>query len=209
MDTLKNLAGRDHEDVIASEQEKQNAFEMLVKRASACERQALVELCESIAKEVLYRVTRNVGDPTNSEDISQEVLIRICENIRYLREPKAFRAWLSKIVKNEVNRYYKLNSRYNEVLDIDHYLETVLEEKREFLPHEFAENTEERSVITDAVSRLSSRQKQAVMLHYYDDLSVTEVAEAMTVTKQSVSEFLAISREKIKRELSEKGFTNV
>jgi len=198
---------REHipENIQSDDSAKESALETLVQMASQGERQQLIELCEQITKSVLSRVTRIVGNTSNAEDISQEILIRVSENIKYLREPKAFKVWLSKIIRNEVIRYYTKNTKHSAVLSIDDYLETIIEDKKEFLPQECAENAEALSAVMEAIPRLSERQREAVMLHYYDGLSVTEVAKVMNVTKQSVSEFLSISREKLKRELVKLG----
>jgi len=206
MAMLDRIRKPKQEKAQANDQEKAAAFEVLVHKAVKGERKALIELCEQIAKGILYRATLIVGNPTAAEDVSQEVLIRVCENIKYLREPKAFKVWLSKIISNESNRYFTNNSKYGTVLSIDDYLETMTEDKEEFLPHECVENAEARSTVMDAISRLSVRQREAVMLHYYDGLNVTQVADVMGVTKQSVSEYLALSREKLKRELEKAGY---
>lgn len=191
------------EDVKLYDNAKDIEFEALIRKASQGARQALVELCEQIARGVLSRVTRMVGNATVAEDISQEVLIRVCENIGSLREPKAFKVWLSKIIKNEVNRDYKKNVKHSGLVSIDFYSEeiNIVEENPELLPYESVEVSEARDAVKKAMPALSARQREAVMLYYYDDLSIVEVAKAMNVTKQSVSEFLAISRDKLRREL--------
>jgi len=180
-------------------------LETLVRKAVRGEKAALSELCEQIAKSVLFRTTHILGNPTDGEDLAQEVLIRVCERIRDLREPKAFKVWLGKIISNESNRYLAKNAKVGAASNIDDYLETIVEEREYFIPQDCVENAESRNAVMDMISSLSMRQREAVMLHYYDCLSVTEVAEAMNVTKQSVSEYLAVSREKLKRELESKG----
>ena len=188
------------------DQEKDTAFEALVQMAIYGDKEALCELCEKIAKGVLYFTTYLVGNKTDSEDISQIILIRVFENIKSLREPKAFKAWLVKIIYNESNRFKKNSLKFGVLLDIEDYLENSIEVNNEFLPHEYVENAEKRQAVNEVLSSLTERQKETVMLHYFDGLSVTKVAEVMKITKQSVSEYLAVSREKLKRELVKTGY---
>jgi len=182
-------------------QMEQAEFEKLVERATRGDKKALCDLCEEIAKGVLFKMTCILGNQANVEDVSQEVLIRVCESIRNLRSPKAFRMWLSRIIVNEKNRYLAKTARRGVALNIDDYLENILEDNDVFLPQECVENEELRKTVMDIVAGLPMRQREAVMLHYYDGLSVTEVAEVMDITTQSVSKNLALAREKLRREL--------
>ena len=195
----------------AKQQQPENTradFEQLVQRAIDGDSKALSQLCEEIAKGVLFQMTHILGNQANVEDVSQEVLIRVCENIRNLRSPKAFKVWLGRIIINEKNRYLAKNSRRGIVLNIDDYLENIVEEKTSFLPQEYAECDELRATVMEVISRLPMRQREAVMLHYYDGMSVTEVAEAMDITTQSVSKNLSLAREKLRRELQEQPFAS-
>jgi len=179
----------------------QMEFERLVEKAMSGDTMALSQLCEGIAKSVLFQLTHILGNQSGVEDVSQEVLIRVCENIRSLRNPKAFRVWLGRIIINEKNRYLAKTSKRGVVLNIEDYLESILEEKSDFLPQEYAESDELHKVVMDVISNLPMRQREAIMLHYYNGMSVTEIAQAMEVTTQSVSKHLALAREKLRNEL--------
>lgn len=190
---------------------EQSALEALVAKAVRGDRNSLSDLCEEIARSVLLQMTYILGDKTEAEDVSQEVLIRVCENIRSLRNPKAFKGWLSRIMVNEKNRYLAKHLKFGPMSNIDdhlEYLEGVAEEHAEFIPHKFVENEEMSRVIMGILSDLPMRQKEAVILHYYNDLSTTEVAEVMGVTTQSVSKALKIAREKLRNELKGKSIVS-
>jgi len=180
------------------------AAAMLVERASTGDRNALSELCDSIAKGVLYRVMYGISNPSDAEDVAQEVLIHVCQNIHKLSTPEAFRVWLGRIIIGETNRFFKRGSRNKEILDINDYIELVIEDRGTFLPAEYAENAEMRRAVINAITNLPPRQRQAVIFHYYDGLTVNDIAEAMGLTHQSVSVHLARARESIKSELKKK-----
>ena len=201
---LDVFSGGRLEDAPAADVKKAK-IEELAARARRGDRDSLMELCRSIARNVLFRVSCKLRTRADAEDVAQEVLIRICSNIRELKDPKAFGAWYNRIIINETNRYLLKNSKHGVVVSIDDYLEgykdTVADEDEDFLPAECAILADDRRIILEIVSNLPERQHDAIMLHYFEGLSVIEVARAMNITKQSVIRHLDIARDKIKNEI--------
>jgi len=183
----------------------QESLDKLVQEAMRGKNDALVSLCENISKGVLFRAMCILRNHTDAEDVAQEILIRVCSGIQDLKDPEVFNIWLNRIVINETNRYLARNSRHGVVLDIDDYREDFPEEDDEFLPQEFVIKEDLRRMVMDVVKQLPERQLQAVLLHYFDGLSVTEAAQAMGVTKPSVSQYLSLARDKVKREFERLG----
>jgi len=179
----------------------QTQFEALVEKASKGDKDALCELCENVAKSILFQVTYILGRPDGVEDVSQEVLVRLCENIHTLRSPKAFRTWLSRIIINEKNRYLAKNIKQGEVFNIDDYLEEMSEESDDFIPQDYVESKELRQSVMQTIMALPMRQRETIIMHYYDGLSVTEIARTLETTTQSVSKNLAVARGKLKDKL--------
>ena len=195
---LSRAGKRQHE----SGADTKAAFETLVERAVQGDRKALGLLCEEIAKGILFQLTYILGNQANVEDVSQEVLIRVCENIHGLRNPKAFKGWLARIIINEKNRYLAKHLKQGVSLNIDDYVEGMTEEKRDFIPHARAESEELHEIVMRIVSGLPMRQREVIMMYYYNDMSVTEIARGMDITTQSVSKHLALAREKLKRAMN-------
>ncbi len=184
------------------EQDKAAAqIEKLAEKAMGGNREALLSLCHAVAKSVLFRVMRRINNPNDAEDAAQEVLMRMCENIRSLRNSKAFRGWLNSIIINETNRYLAKNNKHSNVLNIDDYADEQLEANGQFLPDEYAVREDERREVMAIVDRLPNRQLEAVMLHYYEGMTLTQTARVMDVTKQSVARYLKLARDKIRKEL--------
>jgi len=178
--------------------------ENLVEQAMRGDRDALELLCQTIAKNILFRVMRKIHSRSDAEDTAQEVLVRVCENISGLRDPKAFGGWLNSIIINETNRHLAKNVKHGSVLFIDDYVNTASDENEDNLPLEYALKAEDRKAVMEIVDELPDRQQEAVMLHYYEGMNVTETAKAMSVSKPTVSIYLTRAREKIKKELIKK-----
>ena len=177
------------------------AFLRLVENASRGDFEAISTLCSEIAKDVLFRSTRILNNSSDAEDVAQETMLRVCKNIRQLKDPRAFRKWLSSILLNEARRQMMQNARQHNIVYLDDELESAPEENEDFLPEAYTENEENRRAVIAAIDELPVRQREAIVLHYYDRLSVTETAEVMGIPQPSVSLYLKHARNKIKIEL--------
>jgi len=185
-------------DVKAKAEHENEAFEALTAKAIEGDKEAICALCEAIAKNVLFRTKYILNNEADAEDVAQEVLIRVCENIGSLRSPKAFKAWLGGIIMNESNRHISKTLKKGTTVDIDDYIETFEDEREHIKPQGYVESSELRVAVMEILRSLPVRQREAVVLHYYDELSVIEVAQAMGITKQNVSKYLRLAREKLK-----------
>ena len=178
--------------------------EQLVIKATKGRKDALQDLCKAVAQDILFSTTRILNNRSDAEDAAQEILIRLCTSIQDLKEPKAFGAWLGRIITNETRRIMLKNSRHSNVVSITDYLDTIEEENEEALPHDYTMKAEDRKQVLEIIETLPARQKEAIILHYYNGLSVIETAEAMDVKHQVASRYLKLAREKIKDELETK-----
>lgn len=56
-------------------------------------------------------------------------------------------------------------------------------------------------MIKEIIDALPERQREAIVLHYYSGLNVTEAAKVMDISHAGVSLYLKLARKKIKEEL--------
>lgn len=163
---------------------------------------ALYRLCETMSKNILFRVKHLLGSTMNemdAEDVTQEVLISLCKDICTLREPKAFGKWLNSVIVNKTMTFIRATS--DKALSIEEHAKDALERNIDYLPEEYFENSELREFMMDAIMKLPERQREAIMLFYYDEFSVTEVAKIMDISHQNVSRYLELAHGKMKLEL--------
>jgi len=170
-------------------------------------RTELVTLCEAITRDVFFRVMRYIPNNMDAEDVAQNILVRVCENISGLKKPAAFGNWLSAIIKNEINRFHGKRTIHGTAVNIDEYIatdahDTLVEDDVDFLPSEYVIREEERKVVMSLVDKLPERQLEAILLHYFEGLSITETAQQMEVTQPAVSRYLALAKKKVKTELN-------
>jgi len=200
------LNGKDQQDKNGNSQAKSertnDAFILLVQKASRGNRDALIELCKTTAKGTLFRTTRILGNQTDAEDVTQEVMLSVCAHIHELREPKAFYVWLNRIIINECNRYLMKRSKHGVLLNIEDYQENIGESDEDLIPQEYAIRESDRKIVMGIIDNLPGQQRKAILLHYYDGLTLTESAKVMNVSQPRVSRCLKFAQEKIKKELA-------
>ena len=180
------------------------AFHTLIGKALMGDRVATYTLCEKIAEGVLYRVSYFVKDEVDAENAALNTLLNVCRNIRTLREPKAFHAWLGGILLGEIRKTVSKTTRHGNIVSIDEYMSVQHKEKTARHPDEYVGEQSIRDAVMESVSQLPQRQREATILHYYDELSVGEIASAMNVSHNSVLKYLSQAKKRLSAELEER-----
>jgi RNA polymerase sigma factor (sigma-70 family) len=154
-----------------------------VSRASEQEARGLAELYErhaSAAVRVAYLIT---GDSERSRDIAQEAFVRVAARFRHLRFPDAFDAYLRRTVVNLCTSQFRRDR-----LERDH------RERERSRAVEAASDMPDlvtRDELIRALRRLPARQRAAVVLRYYEDLSEAAMADAMRVSVPAARSLLS------------------
>lgn len=146
---------------------------------------ALVERHMNRAFGVAMRVLKN---PTDAEDVAQDAFVKAWTNRHRWEAGRAkFSTWLYRVV---VNRCIDLRR-----LPREEWIDDVPE------PADDAEDSvsliHRRQVygrLEDALGRLPTQQRVAVVLSYYEDLSNAEIAEVMNTSVSAVESLLKRGR---------------
>ena len=176
----------------------------LVRRAQQGERQAFDELILRHQPIALSLAIGIVGDRERGLELTQEAVLHTYLSLDRLRKPDSFRAWLCGIVVNLCKNY--LRRPRVETLSLD-----LLSGGRSFdslpfpdsapQPHEAAEARETHRLILAAVAQLSPANRDAVLLYYFEQLSVREVAALLQISVPAVKGRLHKSRRKLRDQL--------
>lgn len=152
--------------------------ERLVAAAQAGDREALGHLLVLYRAQVLATCLRMLGDPVLAEEAYQEASVTALLNLDLLRRRDRFGAWLTGIALNVCRR--ALRERRHEQLvadppaagdgDVEVDAMAALEAAR----------------VRDAIARLPSGQREAVLLYYLDGLTQAEVAAQLGIAVGAV-----------------------
>jgi RNA polymerase sigma-70 factor, ECF subfamily len=182
--------------------------ELITKAANGDER-ALERLLMS-AQEVAYRFSHTVcGGPSDAEDVMQDALLKTFRYIRRIRDPRAFRTWLYRTVRNAclMKRRRKVDEPQR-VLSLDELLPSAdgggaaidaAEPGRN--PEALAVNAALRRRLSTALHTLPPSYRAIVFLREMEGLSTREVAQVLKISEPNVKMRLHRARLILRKQL--------
>ena len=132
-----------------------------------------------------------------AEDAAQDAFITAWMKLNLLREPDKFGAWVCKIARNCAKN---MIVRYRTYLPLDE-LEGVLSDDAGENPEVRTLIGEEAASLRDTVSRMPERVGEVIRMHYFEELSVSEIAGRLNVSEGTVKWQLHDGRKRIRGEL--------
>jgi RNA polymerase sigma-70 factor (ECF subfamily) len=158
------------------------------------------------AQEIAYRFSRVIcgAGAADAEDAMQEALINVYRRAGEIREPKAFRAWLYRTVKNAclIGRRKRVHEP-TRLLSIDELMpgEEFPVSSNDRTPEQLAMDARTRNRLRKALAALPPAFRMTVFLRDIEGLSTREVAQVMDVTEDNVKTRLHRARLQLRREL--------
>ena len=173
----------------------------LVTAAQSGKPDAIEKLFETYYNDVYYFALKTVKDSDIACDITQETFLEIIHTIGNLKEPAAFVTWMKQITYHQCTRYFK---KKKEVLveedeDGNTIFDTLADESEDSIPSEIYEQAEFRETILGIINELTEQQRSAVMMYYFDELTVAQIAQIQGVSDGTVKSRLNYARKAIKK----------
>ena len=180
--------------------------EKLVQAAQRGDMDAFEVLVREHQPRVVTTALHLVGDEAEADDIAQEVWIRVFRSIRRFQFKSRFSTWLYRITVNQSltalkRRGRRLGSRPHDVrLDQVEEGEYPLR-SRQPGPGQIASGKELGRDMRRALDDLPRKQRLAVILVLFQDLSHREAGQVMGVAEKTVSWHLFKARERLLEQL--------
>jgi len=160
---------------------------------------ALVQRYQRMIDAVLYRMT---GSQADAEDLAQETFIQAYRQLERFRGEAGFSSWLYRIAVNACLNWQKARGRRARL-----HFEWADEQRHQHdgrTPGE-AESADRLShEVQQALMSLPAKQRAAVVLTIYENLSHAEAARVLGCSETTVSWRLFAARRKLKRLLSKR-----
>lgn len=156
----------------------------LMKRLASGDMAALGEIVNQHQDKVLAFAYRFCNDWTKSEDIAQETFLRVYKAARNYTPQAKFTTWLYRIVVNLCFDERRKQSRAPVSIEQVDY--TIINGSK----NDVAERKETIELVKKAVNELPERQRLAVILHRYENLSHDQICEVTNWTKSAVESLL-------------------
>lgn len=152
----------------------------------------------------VFRLTLSIlGDPAEANEATQDTFIAALRALKSYQESSTFKAWLYTIALNLSRsrlRKRKARERLRETLT------TLFHMQAQYLPtvEEAIIGNEEDAALWKALEKLGEKHRLPIILRYYHDFSVKEIADILNVKEGTVHSRLAVARERLRSELEDR-----
>lgn len=167
----------------------------LVARVKEGDKKAFSELVRKHQKAILRLAVRFMKDLDAAEDVAQESFIKAYEKIATFEGRSSFKSWLFQITVNTARN--KLRERRDGLTDVDNVPLAVAARAEADLVHGVIAQQIQRHV-----EQLPFKQKTALLLRIYEDLTFKEIAEIMDCPYDTAKANYRHALMKMKDELS-------
>lgn len=168
----------------------------LVLSAKNGNKKAFDKLYKLTSNDVWFTCVSLLKDEENAKDIMQETYITAFLKLDTLKDEEKFCGWLTAIATNKSKN--KLKGKVEYQID-DEILIAETETDELMLPEEYITKTEKRKVLLQIMEdTLSFNQYQTVLMFYFDEMSISEIAQALEISEGTVKSRLNSSRAKMK-----------
>jgi RNA polymerase sigma-70 factor (sigma-E family) len=134
------------------------------------------------------------GDRATAEDIAQDAFVRVVGRLGHLRDPGAFDAYLRRAIVNLVKNHHRRKAIERRFLTRATVPEHAPGHERQLV---------DRHAIVGALGRLSSRQRAAIVLRFYEDLSEDSIAHILRCRPATVRSLVARGVQSLRSDLRE------
>jgi RNA polymerase sigma-70 factor (sigma-E family) len=166
-----------------------------VDRPAAVDRGRIGELYRQHAAAAMRLAYLLTGDRAVAEDLVQDGFVRLAGRLAHLRDAGSFDAYMRKTVVNLSHSYFRRKR-----------VERMYLKRARVLVEPDAARTprrsvEDREVLWTALGRLPERQRAALVLRFYEDLSEAQVAEILRCRPGTVKSLVSRGLERLRIEM--------
>lgn len=155
------------------------------------------QLYDRYSKRIYAMTYGMLQNHTDAEDAVQNTFIHVYEKLYTLNDYNSFDSWLEKIAYNEallLIRKRKKMTLFNDGLEAK-VTDQIQDEL--MLPEEIAERRDTAEKIRSIIAELPEAQRQTLVLFYYNNLKIRQIAEVMNCGENTVKSRLYYARRSI------------
>lgn len=180
-------------------------FTKLVLKAQKGDQTALNDLISECYQDLYYFAFQTVKDPDIAGDVTQESCMEIVTNLGKLRSPEAFHVWARQITYHQCARHFRQTQDVQafENEDGESILDELPDESAGSLPEQVVEDKEFVKTLQDLLDSLPAEQRSAMMLYYYEKLSVKQIADVFSTSEGTIKSRLNYGRKAMKGKIEE------
>jgi RNA polymerase sigma-70 factor (ECF subfamily) len=155
----------------------------LIKLALAGEPECFAALMDRHLAVIKKRIRSMVQNQADSDDLAQEVVLKVWRRLSTFRWESSFRTWMTRVAINEVLQAYRQHQRLP-VYEVPGDFAAVPSTADS--PHQALVRVEEIQAVRNAVVELPRKYRQVLILHEFEELSLLETAQRLQSTVPAV-----------------------
>lgn len=153
----------------------------------------LAALYEGHSQEAVRLAYLLTGNRAQAEDLVQDAFVRLAGRFIDLRDPDGFGHYLRRTVVNLSNSWWRRKKVERS------YLEREMQ--RPVMEAAEPQDPAEREALWQSLQRLNPKQRTAIVLRFYQDLSEEQTADAMGVPRGTVKSLVSRGLEAMRQEI--------
>lgn len=179
----------------------------LITRARKKDNEAIAEIIQLTERKAYFIAYKVVNNEATAKDIVQEAYIQAFQKLDQLSDDSKFESWFNQIVSHKALDYTKSKIGKNKPVEFSslddeedrlEFEANIKNDKASFEPEASMNYKELQEGVQGVLSELPENQRLALMMYYFEDMSVSEIADVYGVSGNTVKGYLAYGRKKIK-----------
>lgn len=171
----------------------------VVERLRAGDDLVFSRLYETCYRMVYFQAMKILDNEDEADSVVQDVFITVFRSIDKLTDPEALRSWIGGIaVRLSLKRRQRLRSSREFALE-DEAMMTILDTDGGTTPEERLLRQDTGRILGELVDELPQEQRETVMLFYYDQCAVREIAQIMSCAEGTVKSRLNYARRQLEK----------
>ncbi|MBS4189970.1 sigma-70 family RNA polymerase sigma factor [Bacillus sp. FJAT-49705] len=167
----------------------------LVTKAKKGNDEAFEQLISSV-RHKLYRTAYSyVKNEQDALDIYQETIYKAFTTLKTLKKPEAFQGWITKILIYKAIDFIRKESKHFPTDKEELFAQLMTEENIDTITYSLD--------LAEAFNHLSPTYKAIILLRYYHDLSIREIADIMNYPEGTVKSHLNRAKKELRPILKE------
>lgn len=171
----------------------------LIERAIEGDEQSFLKLYDAYSKKAYYIALKMCNFcEADAQDIVQDTFMEIHHSLKNLKNPENFKAWMIRILISKGS--HKFRDNRDMFVDPDKFMkmESRQEQRRYMIPAAELNDEADKNILMRMVDQLKPKQKEVLILQYFEHMSMKEIANALNVPEGTVKTRIMYARNQLK-----------
>ncbi len=161
--------------------------EKMVERCLQGDDAAWEMVVNSYAKRIYNLSYRYTGRRDEAEDLTQEIFIRVYQNLKSFRaDSGSFQSWMMKVGRNLIIDHYRRTRRYQQAAGTEEMEAMNLKDEKALNPHRSVEQSEASLFLSEGLQALSPELKEAIILRDLEGMAYLDIAGLLGIPEGTV-----------------------